>query len=492
MKKSSTSTVLRGALCGALVGFIILTVCANVVIINSNFYPRLVIRRAVQYLPLVLTVGALVGGFFAASPFLLKTVFRKPELTWEQSPEGTELGLKPRLISSGWFAAAACIPVLFFMFFMIVIGWSPFSNPLDEIAPGTASLFSVLPVSIAAFLGFTYGVRILNPHKVMSGFAASAHGALVAILSYVLFIMTFVAMAAANTTKAPGDILGGAITVLFAGAVLFGWVIVLAGALGGWFLFKLRQNADGGSELTGPGRTTALYWNAAATAVLLAIVFVCWLPIRKENQKEKREAAGRDLYHAVWSNQPERVQAFLAQGLSADMKDVGGTPLLLTAAEKGHTRIVKILVDNGANPNVTDDRPGRSTPLTCAATNGDVESIRALLDHGARVDAPDAFGRTPLLLAAWVADRETVKLLIDSGADINYRTSEGKTALSMARSGRDTPNRIDKRPTAAEGRRADVGENVGDSRDYNDPEIMKRARQRHDQIIELLISYSAR
>ena len=151
-----------------------------------------------------------------------------------------------------------------------------------------------------------------------------------------------------------------------------------------------------------------------------------------------------------------------------------------------------ILVDNGANPNVTDDRPGRNTPLTCAATNGDVESIRALLDHGARMDTPDAFGRTPLVLAAWVADRETVKLLIDRGADINYRTSEGKTALSLARSGRDTPNRLDKRPTTEEGRSADVGENVGDSRDYNDPVIMKRARQRHDQIIELLISYGAR
>jgi hypothetical protein len=108
------------------------------------------------------------------------------------------------------------------------------------------------------------------------------------------------------------------------------------------------------------------------------------------------------------------------------------------------------------------------------------------------MDTPDAFGRTPLVLAAWVADRETVKLLIDRGADINYRTSEGKTALSLARSGRDTPNRLDKRPTTEEGRSADVGENVGDSRDYNDPVIMKRARQRHDQIIELLISYGAR
>jgi hypothetical protein len=42
------------------------------------------------------------------------------------------------------------------------------------------------------------------------------------------------------------------------------------------------------------------------------------------------------------------------------------------------------------------------------------------------------------------------------------------------------------------GQRLDAGQNYGDSRDYQNPAIIERARARHDAIIELLLSYGAR
>ena len=54
-----------------------------------------------------------------------------------------------------------------------------------------------------------------------------------------------------------------------------------------------------------------------------------------------------------------------------------------------------------------------------AAENGDVESLKKLLDAGADVNAADDTGCTPLHLAAACADIEAVQLLIERGADVN-------------------------------------------------------------------------
>ena len=80
VKKSLTSIVLRGALCGALGGLIILLVGANIVILTSEVYALFVIGRAIRFLPLVSAVGAFFGGFLGASLFRLKTALRKLEL----------------------------------------------------------------------------------------------------------------------------------------------------------------------------------------------------------------------------------------------------------------------------------------------------------------------------------------------------------------------------------------------------------------------------
>jgi hypothetical protein len=406
-----------------------------------------------------------------------------------QLPEKTELGLLPRLIAAAWFAGAACIPIIFFFG---VIGRMFFFGPSAAADLMVASTYILLPISMAAFLGFSVGSRILNDRIVKRGWSAVIHGALVAILSYFGFILGYAAIVSLATFRAPLDVISSFLRVFFLGAVLVGWLIVLAGAFSGWLLFRVGRNRLGARLSTETKRSRSRYLNLWAAIMLFAVLFACWLPTRKEAQRENAERVQRDLIDAVWHNDPTRVEELLASGLSVETQDVAGSTLLLTATEKGQTRITKILLDRGANPNVTTDRYGHRTPLLWAVSNADVDSIKALLEHGASINTADDFGRTPLMEAASTTDRDTVKLLIEHGADVNSKAHDGSTALSLATRDRESANNLDRRAETTAGQRLDAGQNFGDSRDFQNPAIMKKARDRHDAIIELLKSYGAK
>jgi ankyrin repeat protein len=187
---------------------------------------------------------------------------------------------------------------------------------------------------------------------------------------------------------------------------------------------------------------------------------------------------------------------------SSDMR----TPLMIAARRPGNSATVKLLLDRGAKPNPNDHPGAESSPLAEAATAGDAASVelllthgadvkaagepalamsvvtrcarcfdlliqremekdaytgaltevaglgdlkavRALLDHGAAVNAVDPFGRTPLMYAAGsdILPLDSVKLLVERGADVNARDAHkgagdsGLTVLDIASLRGDTP-----------------------------------------------------
>jgi len=70
--------------------------------------------------------------------------------------------------------------------------------------------------------------------------------------------------------------------------------------------------------------------------------------------------------------------------------------------------------------------------LLQAAANGDMETVRRLLESGEQVDATDDVGRTPLMRAAGNGHTRIVKRLLEAGADVNARDSKERTALMRA------------------------------------------------------------
>jgi ankyrin repeat protein len=89
---------------------------------------------------------------------------------------------------------------------------------------------------------------------------------------------------------------------------------------------------------------------------------------------------------------------------------------LLEAAERGDIKKVKSLISDGVDIEVRR-KPDERTAIMIAAENGDQQIIQLLVEAGAEVDVTDSVGKTALMLAANNGHLETVKLLMNIGID---------------------------------------------------------------------------
>ncbi|CAM4512454.1 unnamed protein product [Caretta caretta] len=104
---------------------------------------------------------------------------------------------------------------------------------------------------------------------------------------------------------------------------------------------------------------------------------------------------------------------------------------LLVAAERGHTAIVKILLQHHARVDVFDEH-GKAA-LHLAAENGHDQIADVLLWHKAFVNAKTKLGLTPLHLSAQNGYNHLVKLLVETHlASIDAMTLTKRTPLHLA------------------------------------------------------------
>ena len=106
--------------------------------------------------------------------------------------------------------------------------------------------------------------------------------------------------------------------------------------------------------------------------------------------------------------------------------------LLLWAANRGHSVMVALLIENEANIDIRDSK-GR-TPLMRAAHGGHNEVMKVLCEKGADVNGKANNHYTAIMWAASAGHTGTVKILCEHEADLNSKDEENNTAAMIAAS----------------------------------------------------------
>jgi ankyrin repeat protein len=117
-----------------------------------------------------------------------------------------------------------------------------------------------------------------------------------------------------------------------------------------------------------------------------------------------------------------------APSIDLETRAKNGDNALMIAAYKGNVAAVKALLGKEVEVN----KQGW-TALHYAATIGNDEIVKLLLDGSAYIDAESPNSTTPLMMAAGKGHVSTVKLLVDEGADVSLKNNVGMTALDFAR-----------------------------------------------------------
>ncbi len=175
-----------------------------------------------------------------------------------------------------------------------------------------------------------------------------------------------------------------------------------------------------------PNSQDANHASALMYAALYAGPPVLDMLLRAGADPKYRDKSG--LTALTWAaHNYQSAKVLLDTGADVNAKsNLGAISLATAAAYPGNAALLELMLEKGADVNVT---VFGSTALTMAALTGDIANVALLLKHGANPNAPGPKGLSALHLAVQRGDREMVRLLLDTGADVKLRTARGEDVL---------------------------------------------------------------
>lgn len=118
--------------------------------------------------------------------------------------------------------------------------------------------------------------------------------------------------------------------------------------------------------------------------------------------------ATRDLWRIAESGEVHKLESVLPSA-EINARNEHGMTALMRAARHGRTRMVRALLEHGADPNVA--RSDNFTALSLAAFFGHTEIVEMLLKHGARTDVATRFDTSPHMWASARSFKDVARCL---------------------------------------------------------------------------------
>ena len=134
------------------------------------------------------------------------------------------------------------------------------------------------------------------------------------------------------------------------------------------------------------------------------------------------------IFAAIQNRLYTKLSEIIDAGIDIEMKNkFGATPLKFTLYQRDD-KLVKILLDNGANPNVIN---GDYSPLTSLVDTNRIPTVKLLLEYGVDVNYQYNKSETALTEASkGCKNFEMVKFLLDNGADPKLMDRFGTNTLT--------------------------------------------------------------
>ena len=173
-------------------------------------------------------------------------------------------------------------------------------------------------------------------------------------------------------------------------------------------------------------------FNALMEAVRTDNIDMAKLLIDNNSDINIKNKDGKNMIMIACENGNEEMFNLLVEN-NADInaKSSWGASALIYASEKGNINIMKYLIDNGIDVNGKADDNG-DTPLLWAVTGENpYEASKLLIENGANVNATNDGGVAPATILA-ASTPEVVKLLKDNGADLDTKFLDYYPPIAIA------------------------------------------------------------
>jgi ankyrin repeat protein len=186
----------------------------------------------------------------------------------------------------------------------------------------------------------------------------------------------------------------------------------------------LKAKANPNARLPDGGRLLHMAMDSGQAEAAAALIRYGAIDPRDDARREKawQDYKGRELFDAIDSGKVAEVLDAAKDG--ADLSSVrpnGDTPLM-AAIDNGHEEIVKILLDQGCNPDTRNLLNGE-TALIRAIRERNLALAAVILTAGADINGRNNEGETALMIAVNQGDAEAVGFLVEKGCDVNASDS---------------------------------------------------------------------